>query len=65
MSDPKVTIDTKKKVMTIELPIEMDPPASKSGKSLTVASTRGGLRTGTQFKGKPLTINVNAYIPAN
>ena len=41
------------------------PTASKSGKSLVVASTRGNLRlAGVQVDGKDITLGLNAYIRA-
>ena len=58
----KVTIDTKKKELTITMPL-MDPKPSKSGKSLTIASTLGNFRSDTLFEGKRVTVGVNAYIP--
>lgn len=48
-------------VLIIELPIQTPTP-STSGKSLTVASTRGNLKTTAIVAGKPVTIGVNAYI---
>ena len=61
MSDVKVTIDEKKKVMVVEIPLQ-EPTASASGKSLTIASTRGGQKLATTFNGKPITLNLTAYI---
>ena len=49
-----------------KLMIEMDlekPTASKSGKTLVVASTRGNMKTAATVDGKPITIGLNAYIP--
>jgi hypothetical protein len=55
----KVSLSKDSKTLTIELPVE--PVASKSGKSLVIASTRGNQPTTVEFNGKPITIGVNAY----
>jgi hypothetical protein len=55
-------LSIKGNVLTVELPIE--PFASKSGKSLVVASTKGNQATTVEYQGKPITIGVNAYIAA-
>ena len=65
MSEPTVKINKEKKTMTITLPLESEPTPSKSGKSLTVASTRGNQRTDTKVDGKNLTVSVNAYVKAD
>lgn len=57
-----VSINKAKNVLTIEIPL-MEPQASKSGKSILVASTQGNIKTSTMFNGKPLTVSVNAYVP--
>ena len=61
MSDISVTVDTKKKTLTIVLPLQKPTP-SASGKNLTVSTTRGNLTTDVEIDGKPVTIGVNAYI---
>lgn len=48
--------------LVIELPLEK-PRLSSTGKTLLVASTRGVQRTGARFKGKPISMVVNAFIP--
>lgn len=60
MAQVNVSLDAKKKVLTITLPIEES--ISASGKSKVIASTRGNLVTSVMYEGKPLTIGVNAYI---
>lgn len=55
----QVTLDEKAGTITITMPIA--PASSASGKSLVIASTHGNLATATTFKGKPVTIGVNAY----
>jgi len=54
----------KNNTLIIEIPLQ-DPKPSASGKTFVVASTRGNLRTSATVNGKPVTIGVNAYIPAN
>jgi hypothetical protein len=50
--------------LVITVPVNKDPQPSKStGKVLIVAGTYG--KSGVEFQGKPLTVNVNAYIPAD
>jgi hypothetical protein len=48
--------------LVITLPLNETPVASKSGKNLTVASTRGNRATTAEVDGRPVTIGVNAYI---
>jgi hypothetical protein len=57
----KVTVDEKKKTLTIELPL-LPPRASKSGKNLTIATTSGNFASDATFKGQPIIVGVNAYI---
>ena len=57
----KVTIDEERKTMTIIIDLQT-PQASKSGKTLVVASTHGNITTGEKINGKEVTIGVNAYI---
>lgn len=47
----------------LHLTLDIAPAESKSGKSTVVASTRGNVQTSCQYKGKNLTIGVNAYTP--
>ena len=51
-----------KEVMVICLPMQ-EPTPSKSGKSLTVATTNGNRATALKVDDKNVTIGVNAYIP--
>lgn len=60
----QLIIDDKKRTVTFTLPLA-DLQPSKSGKTLRVASTEGGLRTGVLFRGRPVTVNFNAYISAD
>jgi hypothetical protein len=55
----KVTIE--KNELVIRLPLQ-EPTPSGSGKTLVIASTHGNQKTGVQFKGKEVTVGVNAYI---
>ena len=59
----KVTIDKKKKEMTIVIPINDPPTPSNSGKTLIVATTSGNaVISDVEINGKPLTLGLNAYI---
>ena len=46
--------------MTIVLPVEARKSAS--GKTLVIASTRGNIRTGLDYKGNDVFLGVNAYV---
>ena len=59
----KTTI--KGNVLTIEIELNQNPPASTSGKTKLAASTGGFVPTGHDFNGKPLKVSVMAKIPAN
>jgi len=61
MSEIRVTVDEKKKELTIVAPL-LEPKPSKSGKSLTIASTFGNLQSEATFKGKRVTVGLNAYV---
>jgi hypothetical protein len=58
----KVEIKGKQLIITMDL--ESDPQPSKSGKNLVLASTHGNEKTTTEYKGKQITIGVNAYVKA-
>lgn len=58
----KVTIDEKRGVMVVEMPINKNTPPSASGKSRVLATTGGGKSSDAQWQGKPVTINLTAYI---
>lgn len=49
-------------MIVIRMPISDPPVASGSGKSLVLASTRGNVKTTTVYKGKPITVGINAYV---
>jgi hypothetical protein len=53
------------KELVIRIPMSESPTASKSGKSLVLATTSGNVRTSTTFRDKPITIGLNAYISAS
>lgn len=55
----KATI--KDNVLHIEIPLHAPRP-SATGKTLTVASTRGNQPTEARIDGKPVIIGLNAYI---
>jgi len=48
--------------LTIVIPLIKPPKPSKSGKSLTVATTHGNVPTEASLQGKPIVVGVNAYI---
>lgn len=52
----------KKGMVGIELPLINPPRESKSGKTLIVASSWGPKRTALRVDGKPVVINVSAYV---
>jgi hypothetical protein len=56
----KVTIDEKKKVMVIEMPL-LEAKPSASGKTMVIATTGGGKPSEATFSGKPVILNVTAY----
>ncbi len=57
-----VTINEKAKTLTIVMPIT-GPTKSASGKSNVLASTRGNKVVDATFKGQPITVGLNAYVP--
>lgn len=61
----QVSIDEKKKTITVEIPLEEDPQLSKkgTGNNFVVASTGGYVPTGLKYQGKPLKVNVMAIVP--
>lgn len=58
-----MTANIEKGHLVIRIPMQAPTP-SASGKTLVVASTRGNVRTTVEVDGKPVTVGVNAYIPA-
>ena len=57
-----MNVSIKGKNLLIEIPLQ-EPQASKTGKTLVIASTRGLMRTNATLNGQPITIGVNAIIP--
>lgn len=57
----KATLEKGELVIRIPANTE-NPPNSKSGKSLVVATTNGNVTTTVMVKGKPVVIGLNAYI---
>ena len=49
--------------LVIRIPIEAERVSSKTGKSITVASSRGCKKTDLLIDGKNVVIGVNAFIP--
>lgn len=54
----------KGRTLVIELPINDELMPSESGKTLSVASTRGNKETTVKINGKMVYLGVNAYIYA-
>lgn len=50
-------------ILTIEIELNANPPASSSGKTKLAASTGGFTSTTVEFKGHPLKVSVMATIP--
>lgn len=61
--EPSVSIDEKAGTITLVLPLCTEDIPSKSGKTLRVASTEGGMKTGVSYKGGQVTASVNCYRP--
>ena len=53
--------DLKAKTLTIVMDLE-EPQASKSGKTLVVASSRGNAKTGCEIEGLEIIAGVNCYV---
>jgi len=63
MSLQSVEIDKDAETLTIVLSLEKKPQVSKSGRSLVVASSGGGISTGDLVDGKIVRVSAVAYIP--
>jgi len=59
-SELKATISDGR--LVIEIPATEQPGRSSSGKTLLVASSRGPCRTSEFVEGKPVYVNLNAFI---
>lgn len=59
-----VKVDEKAGVATITVPLGK-AVASKSGKSMVVASTNGNVPAGASYKGNELTLGLNLYYKAD
>lgn len=56
----KVTIDEKAKTVTIVMPLQ-EARASKTGKTMVIATTNGNKPCGAQFQGKDVILGLTAY----
>ena len=56
----KTEIINNKIIITLDI---QTPEISKSGKTLTVATTQGFKKTELKIDGKNVSVSVNAYIP--
>ena len=50
--------------LVCRLPIASDPAPSKSGKTRIVYTTHGVAKPGLEIGGRPVSLNFNAYVPA-
>ena len=57
----KATIE--KDVLVVRIPLTAPTPSS-TGKTLLIATTHGGKVSDVTIQGKPVTISLNAFIPA-
>jgi len=57
-----MTVKVNDSTLTIVIPLIKPPKLSKSGKSLTVATTHGNVATEVTLQGKPVIMGINAYI---
>lgn len=56
---------TKDGRLSISIETNNPPEVSKSGKTLLVATTHGSMTTKVQVNGKPLIVNLSAYVPVS
>lgn len=61
MADVKATLSKDEKTLILEIPFSKKGKESKSGKSITHASTRGNASVDLEVNGKTLTVGINAY----
>lgn len=47
----------------LQITVPISPKASKTGKSISVASSNGNHATTAIYEGKPIVVGVNAYVP--
>jgi len=64
MPEKSMTVVVKATELVITIPLIKPPKPSKSGKSLTVATTHGNIVTDAVIAGKSIVVGVNAYIKA-
>lgn len=48
--------------LVVKVPLNKEPSASKSGKTLVIASSHGNQPTAAVVNGKPVIIGFNAYV---
>lgn len=59
-----MTVTVENGELVIRLKLAESPQPSTSGKNLVVASSHGNKQTEAEWKGKKITVGVNAYISA-
>ena len=57
-----MTVQIDGRTLTIRLQLQQDPPLSSSGKTRIVASTHGTVPTEVMYRGRRVSINVNAFV---
>lgn len=60
VSGPTTTVENGN--LVVRMPLNADPPVSKSGKSRIAASTHGYVRTQAQWQGKLIRLDLNAIV---
>jgi len=65
MAKNTLTVKVEGSNLVISIPLIKPPKPSKSGKSLTVATTHGNTPTQAVINNKPVIVGVNAYIKAD
>lgn len=58
-------VETKNNQLIITLDLNKTPQKSQSGKTFIVATTGGFAKTTVDYNGKPISVSVNATIPAS
>lgn len=59
-----MTATIEKNELVIRLTIDGSAPFSKSGKTRVIATTRGFANAGVTVNSKPVSVSINAVIPA-
>jgi hypothetical protein len=57
-----VEVDRKRKILTIQMPLEKAHPSKSSGKTLVIASTHGCKTSDALYSGRPIVVTANAFV---